>query len=525
MKNRVLFFVFILCLSSVSFCRAQIKQSHRFEEGVKTSDDGFSIISLKREGLALIRDLDKYTSGHRRWQLEIVDSTLSKIWSTELELENRMILVGYEYYPGHLYLLFREGESMQYGFLLKTVLFHEKKIETDKIKFELDFRITHFTVAEGTAIFGGYVSSEPAVLLYNRSSDKPKVLPGLFLSEIKILDVRVNQNQSFNVLMMESKSRDNKKLIVRTYDHDANLILEDVSYIDPRFNIINGLTSALENDEMIITGTYGEGNNQQSIGIFSVVVDPFEEHDIIYTSFSALEHFLDYMPRKRSERIKNKDHKEKRTGNPSDYRAYVMPFRIEELNNEFYLLGEMYYSSHPGTPSPYNSGFYNPYGYGYYPYGISPYSTRNYNTPYSSSYPTSGWNQRMDGNYRMIQGLVVKINHAGKVVSDTSIKFEDVRQDDLEQYSDFAVVRGSITMIYKQEDEIFHLMPSGDSTITVKEKVSTGKEGKTIKNENRGKGAARFWFGSNLYIWGIEHVIEAGDKSQVFYINRISLDK
>ena len=307
---------------------AQLQQPFRFEQEIKNSEDGFTVISLKKEGLALVRDMKKYAKGKSKWQLEIIDTTLTKVWSTELDLDSKLSLVGYEYAPQFVYLLFREGESDYYSFRLLTVRFYDKVIDSSEIKFEVNFKMTHFTMAGNNAVFGGYVSNEPAVLLYDQASDHPKVLPGLFANDIKLLDVRANQNQSFNVLLTERKGPDKKRLMLRTYDHDGNLLIDDIIDVDPKYTILAGLTSSLERDEMIIAGTYGEGGIKQALGVFSVVVDPFNDQPISYTDFCSLEHFLDYLSPRKAEKIKVRAQRQKTLGRLPDYKTYIVPLRL-----------------------------------------------------------------------------------------------------------------------------------------------------------------------------------------------------
>ncbi len=511
----------VLSIAGTIETYAQFQQQYRYQEELKTAEEGFTVISLKKEGLALIRDMDHYEQGKKRWQLEIVDTTLTIVWSTIMELENRLVLVGYEHSPNHLFLLFREGESDHLGFQLKTVQYKEKSIRTDKIKFEVDFKISHFTMAGSSAVFGGYISNEPAVLLYNQNSDQPKVLPGLFASDIRLLDIRTNQNQSFNVLLTESRGRENKKLIVRTYDHDGNLLIDDIIDVDARFTILNGLTSTLEREEMIIVGTYGEGGNKQALGFFSVVVDPFSEQEITYSDFSSLQHFLDYMPQRRADRIKIKARKEKTVGNVSDYQAYVVPLRIEERSNGFYLLSEMYIPTHNTGPYPYNSNFYNPYSSGYSPYAASPYTNRFY-----SPYPS--YNSQVNyGDFRMIQSMVVKLDAHGKLERDVSLKFDEVRQSNLEQVSDFVIDHDSTFVIYKKEGNIYYLKEAGagdEQPIINQLKIDLKDQNETLKNEDKDEGATRFWYDNHFYLWGYQTISRKNERHHVFYVNRISIE-
>ncbi|MEJ0056523.1 MAG: hypothetical protein WDN75_13245 [Bacteroidota bacterium] len=101
--------------------------------------------------------------------------------------------------------------------------------------------------------------------------------------------------------------------------------MDDIIEIDPRFYILSGLTSALERDELIIVGTYGENREREALGFFSVVVDPFNEQQVSYSDFSSLEHFLDYLPPKRAKKIKQKASRQKTLGQQPNYTQHVAP--------------------------------------------------------------------------------------------------------------------------------------------------------------------------------------------------------
>jgi len=50
----------------------KLNQSYRYEEELKTSDEGYTVISLRKEGLAMIRDLDRYTMGKKTGNLKLL---------------------------------------------------------------------------------------------------------------------------------------------------------------------------------------------------------------------------------------------------------------------------------------------------------------------------------------------------------------------------------------------------------------------------------------------------------------------
>lgn len=103
-----------LLLGATLCCRqnalAQAKQTARYELEQKGTDSEYIVISMKEEGLFVIRDLEKYKDGKRIWKLLRLDTTLQEVWNEQLETENNAKLVGYEYRNNLSYILFRLGE-------------------------------------------------------------------------------------------------------------------------------------------------------------------------------------------------------------------------------------------------------------------------------------------------------------------------------------------------------------------------------------------------------------------------------
>src|SRR3954468_16174527 len=104
---RIVFpFIILICSAKTS---AQITQPYRYERTQKGSEDYFTIVPLKEEGLALLRHKDKYNNSKRVWELVMLDTTLREIKTTEFEVENRYNLVGHENTHGEIYFLYRTG--------------------------------------------------------------------------------------------------------------------------------------------------------------------------------------------------------------------------------------------------------------------------------------------------------------------------------------------------------------------------------------------------------------------------------
>jgi len=513
----VVWIVFTLVLISRGW--AQPQQVRRMEIAGKPSDENFDIISLHTEGLALVRDLKKYSQGNKKWHVELVDTTLTRFWLTELDLDNGLNLVGFEYVPGRLYLLYRESQTTYYNFQLITLEFARQSVQHDKVRFDLNFQLTHFTVAGRTALFGGYVNSEPAVLLFDHSSDQPKVLPGLFTKNISLLDVRSNQNESFNVLLAENRRSENNRLILRTFDPAGNLIVDDVIDIDPRFSLLSGTTSRLIHDEMMIVGTYGSGTQNQALGVYSLVVDPFNEQPVTYTDLAAIDHFLDYLPEKKTMKLKSKTNKERSEGKVPSYKANLLPIRLEELDSSYYLFAEMFHPASNTTYYPYGSPAWNNF--------YSPYTSPSNR---SSGYDNPFYNEPMVRNteVKMIQSVLLKFNKPTGTPDGLTMKFEDVKRNALDQTGDFFLVGDSVIMAYKYKNEIIYQRESGDPMIRpVPEKITVSMLHPTdaFRDEEEESGGIRFWYGRHGYAWGyrkVRGIVNEEDESRyVFYVNRL----
>ena len=513
-------FIFILFFSSVSF--AQISQPNRLEKIQGNSANSFNIISMKEQGLALVRDKEEYKEGKKLWEVILLDSILKETWTSDIATENRYKLIGYEYIPDAVFFLFRSGETEADFLHLVQIGLTNHEIKRFDIKHQFNLRLTHFSVVGGQALLGGYVIREPAVLLYEMATNQVKVVPGFFLTDTELLDLRVNVNNTFNAVLMERGKKEKKQLLIKTFDELGRLILEDEINIDQDKTVLAAQTSILKRDEMMVLGSYGETNSKQAIGIFSVLVDPFNNQSIRYFDFAQFDHFLDYMSAKRASKIKAKSQRDREAGKTPDLRLYVQPIRIEECDAGFILISEVYQPTSNLTPYPYWNNYYNPNGY--YPYGFNSFSNRYYNTPYSSSTHTQS------SDYRIMETAVTLFDAQGKLVWDHSLKLPDIHVPALEQAGDF-IFLGNRTLIgYKKEGEIKTKLRFNNDSQAVEDtvKIVLSNPADVLRYDSKEEGGLRHWYHNSFYAWGFQSIKDrekGGDQVRyVFYINKIRVD-
>ena len=194
---------------------AQVSQPRRYEAPYKSSDEQFTIISLKEEGLAVDKDLSKYKEGKKVWELTLLDTALQEKAKIDIPVNDRHKMVGYEFAPGHLYFLFRTGETTKNDFELIDIDLKGSEAGRFSFKPDLDFKLTHFSKAGDNFTFGGYVNNEPTVVLFEVKDNHIRVIPGFFQKNTELVDLRTNQNRTFNTVLMDRGTRENRKLIFK----------------------------------------------------------------------------------------------------------------------------------------------------------------------------------------------------------------------------------------------------------------------------------------------------------------------
>ncbi len=524
-ENMKLFFAVFLILSVfLPFCtKAQIKQTARFEREQKNNDKEFILISMKEKGLVLVRDREKYKDGKQLWEIINLNAELEEVWSLELDIENRLRIVGYEFKDELIYLLYREGEHEASNLTLFTIHINSQEIKRYSIKQELTFKVTHFSALTNSIILGGYVSNEPAVLIYSLEDETSKLVPGFFISDTELLDLRVNTNNTFNAIIAVRNSKQKKKLILKTFDASGALLLEDEMEIDSKKMILSGISSTLINDELFIAGTWSEGNSKQASGIYTSLIDPFSEQAINFYDFGQFDHFLDYQNPKRVAKLKQRSLQANKEGEVPDFKTYAIPMRLEEQPEGFALLTEVYIPSTSLNSYPYwNNSFSSPYYGGYSPYGYNPFMNRYYTSPYQ-------YNNQQAGETKMVYASLMVFDPQGKKDYDYGIKLEDKKVGGLEQTADFMFYKENFALAFKKEKEVKFISGHSEDTVemdTITSELSLPEE--SVKNDSGDNSSIRLWYQNAFYSWGYQSIRDRSPKAEsptryVFYINKIEV--
>lgn len=504
---------------------AQLKHALRFEKEMKNNDQEFLVVSMKEEGLALFREKERGSGGNRLWEIVFLDTALQEQWVPELEIGNRLNLIGHDFNNRNIYYLFRIGESNSDELTLYKIDPINREVEQHIIKQELDFRLTHFSVMGNHALLGGYINKQPLVTIYDLKEKSSKIVPGFFLTNAELLDLRPNLNNTFNTLLIERDTKENRKLVLKTFDAAGTLLLDDEVIIDRNRYILSAITSTLERDEMIILGTWSISNSvRQATGIFAVIVDPFTQQSPQYFDFAQFNHFLDYLKPKRASIIKQNSMSRRLAGKIPEFKTYVNPIRVSETSKGFVLLSEVY------SPSSANNGFrnnnfYNPYSFNnpfFTPYGYNSYYNR-----YSNPFYTGPANNSPDES-RVLHTSVIEFDPSGKILGDYGLKTNELKLEAIDQASDFHIDDETATLVFKKEKYVRQGVFDKKGELLKSDTVFTKFAAPTesVRHESN-TGGVRFWYDDNFYVWGYHTVTDIAKKGEdrnryVFYIDKLT---
>lgn len=525
-SDGVRFVMLFLLLLSPLISRCQISQPYRYERQHKGADDVPTIIPLAREGVAMVYAKEKYSEGKKLWTVVMLDTTLSEKKTIEVSIETRYHLVGYDYVPGYFYLLYSAGESSKNALVLYEFNTQGEELGRYEIKPELEFKLTHFIKAGEKMALGGYVNKEPVVLLFEMRSSLIKVLPGFLQKDMELVDLRSNQNKSFNVVLIDRSMKLEKKLVFKTFDENGELLLEDIVPMNDNRSLQTGISSTLEHEELVVMGTWGHKQDRQSTGFFILHIDPFHDQKIHYFYLTRLSHYLDRFKTTRAKHLKDKAEDDIVADRDPDFSEYIMPFKLEETKDGFLMLAEVY------VPVSNLSQYNMPYGYGPAMYG-SPYYYNpywpNYYAPgrmYNPYYP--GTSNKAYTEINALQTVLISVDHKGDILWDQAMKMEDVsNRTSLEQVSDFYYGTNKVTILYRVKDGELRVRTTDiadDESKEVTEKIKLLEPSDEFRDEKEDIGGVVKWYDNSFFVWGfqtIRNVTKEERIRDVFYINKV----
>ncbi|MDV3310774.1 MAG: hypothetical protein LOY03_18360 [Cyclobacteriaceae bacterium] len=487
----------ILCLCLAVPAAAQIAQPHRFELRLDNDEPGFRIAPASSRGLILHR----FVRSQQDYYLEVIrlDTAFHQQWEGSIPVERNMAFIAAVPRNDKVYFLFHALTSK--SFVLYELNQDSGQYRKYAINSFLRFSATECQITGRGVLIGGYFNRVPVVLFYDMHANKSSILPGLLNEDGELSQIKVFEDDSFQVLISGRNYMKQRTIWIKNYRADGSLI-NNVA-LEPAENtgLIFGRATKAEGDVQILSGVYGSRNSDYSRGIFVSTIDPTGGQNTKYYNFGDLENFFNYMKAKRSNRIKERITRRKIRGKKIRFNYRFLIHEVIEYNDQFIVLGEAFYPQYSSASNTRYIGFHYP-----------------------------RWGDQVFDGYRYTHAVIIGFDGNGNLLWDNSFEINDVKTFNLEQFVRFDVQDDKIVLLYLYENQIRTKIIRDNDVLEGKiiDPIRTLYENDKVVKARRNTSQLSYWYDGHFYAYGI-HEIEnetpggTVEKRRVFFVNKINL--
>ena len=428
---------------------AQLNQPERYELEKKNTDDYFAVLPSGREGLVIFRATDEYRKGEGDvWNVVSLDTDLKERWNKDVVVDIKYSIRAYDLKDSHLYLLFREGEFAKSDYHLVRIGVLDGEVERFNITNEIELELSHLTVVNDKLILGGYVRYSPTLMSYTFGDDKLEVIPGFFKDRSDIVDLRENDNNTFNVVTLE-KDYAGSFLRLRMYSYGAEILFEREVRMQGLKRVLSAKSTGFVDGNIALTGTYGASKSNYAQGIYFVVVKPEGQKNITkYLPFSDFQHFFDYMRPSRASRMKEKVRKRAESGKEFKYSSRLLLHEIQWTGSGYLISAEVYHPRFDYAARPVSNNFYGS------PYFMGDNAVGNQANSRYVKQPSRLMNLDDANGFEYHQAVVMELSQKGGLQWDNSFAIDDIETLSLEQVVHVGQSEDRVNMAYLEEDKI-----------------------------------------------------------------------
>jgi hypothetical protein len=487
-------FIILIAFHAV---KAQPLQVARYEIPLADDEEGFEIITAEKSGLYLRRNVrvGKFDQIH----LTYLDTTLTEKWKGAINIERNYLVVGQRVFDQKLYLLLRYRDYSRNDLILM-IVDETGNYQQYQIKGYIPFSPVDFHVMNSAVAIGGYFNRTPLVLFFSLETLRSKVLAGLVNETGELTQIKINNDDTFDVLISASNFTKQKTIWIRHYDNHGNLISSSSLEADENKHLIFGRIVKAESNLQIVAGVYGGRSSDYSRGVFISTIDPVGYQQIRYYSFGDLENFFKYMKAKREKRVKERLERRKIKGKKDRLSYRFLVHQLIPYKDQFLLLGEAFYPKYS-----YNDQrglfFSQPWQNGIYQHG------------------------RIFEGYYYTHAVIMAFNKNGDLLWDNSFEINDVKSFKLEQFVRAQLFEDKIALFYifdgKLRTKIIHnsqvLEPKSENPLI------TGNPNEMSYTDDKFIGHVNYWYDNVLIANGIQDIETPGGrhKRRVYFLNKV----
>ncbi|MBL6448705.1 hypothetical protein JMN32_20500 [Fulvivirga sp. 29W222] len=508
MKSNYLIYSCLLSLILTQSALAQIVQPERFELEVD-SDAGFMVSPAGEGGIFLFREIENtYNTTDNLWEVYLLDTALNISWRKEYFINPNYVNISHLYIDSKLYLLFSSIKQGDKSLSLVSFSAASGEIDNYIIRNFIPFAFYDFKVINDAVLIGGYFNYRPLVVLYNLEEQIPKVLPGFFNERAQLIEMKVNDHATFDIILSGPTEEKNTTLFINTFDQFGNLIKKISLDAEKSKSLLFGRAETLDNQNQLVAGVYGRRNSEYSRGVFVANVNPYGEQKIKYYNYAELENFFNYMKARRERRVISRIERKKIKNKKIKFNYRLLVHELIRHEDQYILLGEAFYPKYRTVTG--NGGLFSA-GWAFNK-GV-----------YSSSLVFDG--------YRYTHAIILGFDKKGNLLWDNSFEINDVISFDLEQFVHVNASGDRVDLLYVFEDAIRSKTIKGSQVLEGKgeNKISLKYDSDKVEGDETKIGGLSKWYGDVFFTYGIQNIQNlrtegVGLTRKVFFVNKVAFE-
>ncbi len=445
MSKSIYVIIGILCVPFFSW--SQISQPARVEIPLAREDDSYIVIPAAKDGLFLFKELERDNEGNKVIQVMRLDDSFDVQWVRTQAIGTSYEYIDHYFKDGRAYLLFNNFSAKDRNLALVTFDLLGN-IQNLPIRNFIPFTYFDFNATGEAILIGGYFNYRPVVIFYNFEERIPRILPGLFNDRSTIIELRINDNGTFDVLLTGRTLDKKNTIFINTFDMTGNMVKKITLDTDRFHNLLFGRSQLMEGNAQIVAGVYGRFNSEYSRGLFVANVNQFGEQKMKFYNYAELKNFFSYMKARREKRVRDRIERRKIKGKKIKFNYRVLVHNLVESGDQYILLGEAFYPKYRNVSGSSSGSFFNPVW------------TVNRGL-FSNSLVFDG--------YRYTHAVVMGFDKSGNLLWDNSFEINDVLSFELEQFVHAATSGSNVALLYVFDNQIRSKIIHGDEVLEGKE--------------------------------------------------------
>ncbi len=519
MKYSLIIVFSLVCISALTAQKKKesdtsqvINQTNRLEIEIGDDDHDFTVIPGEENGLMLVTETSRTQSDGLQWMLQGIDTSLNIVWKRSLVTPFGSYFKGYEYSDDHYYLLFGTSEYRREDMSMWRI----NAATTDTVRYEINtvfpIDLKYFEIVGNTAILGGYAFYKPVILLFDMTTRRPKVLPGIYNNFSEILDVVPNDDlRIFTVIMTERMPNKLNTVSIKSFTSDGTLIQNRNLLPGEDKSLLDGASTTFLSGYQYVAGTYARKKSEFSRGLYLARLKNGIQEFIEYHNYGDLNNFFSYMSDRREQRVKERIKRRKSLGKKIRFNYRLMVHDIIERDNEYILVGEAYYPRYRSATTTYGRPYAGFGGYGM-PNSFNPYFI----------------------GYRYTHAVVVGFSKSGDILWDNSFEINDVQTPVLREFVKVTVDEDGdkIVLLYLYDNTIRSKIIKGNEILEgiTFNPVKLSYESDEAKSTDKEVEGLEIWYDNKLFGYGKQKIKNIREKDvklnrRIFYINKIEYEK